>query len=172
MRELQLVEQSDEFGCGAAALAMVLGLRSQSEAEQLMGRECKTSHAGRGLVPAEMGVFPEEAQRVQFAAGIPSLRYVDLEHCLATDAWVLRIWDRVRIGEYDFLRQHLRSGGTAMLAVPALHREDRGHWIVVSGDKVFDPSSGKKYRAYSEIPKLLGAILIGPPSPFSAGHVL
>lgn len=37
------------------------------------------------------------------------------------------------------------------------------HWIAVAGDKVFDPSIGRKYRSYSEIPCLGDAILVGEP---------
>jgi hypothetical protein len=162
MRDIQLVEQTNDYNCGAAALAMILGLSDPEEIERdYMGRQCSTSHADRGVATGQVGVFMDEAQRVLFEAGVPAVPYVDLERCMAAGAWVCGVWDRVRIAEYDFLRTHLAAGGTAMLTVPSLNSAGGEHWIVVSGGKVFDPSTGKKYAAYAEIPKLLGAILIG-----------
>ena len=164
MRELQLVEQTNEYNCGAAALAMILGLSDPGEVErEHMGRECSTSHADRGMTPGQVGVFIDEAQRVLFEAGIPSVVYVDHDRCTAAGAWVCSVWDRVRIAESDFLRKHLANGGTAMLTVPSLNTPGGEHWIVAAGNKVLDPSRGKKYRVYSEIPKLGGALMVGAP---------
>jgi hypothetical protein len=162
MRDIQLVEQTTDYNCGAAALAMVLGLSDPGEVERdYLRRECGTSHADRGVVPEQVGVLIDEVQRVLFEAGIPSLSYVDLDRCIDAGAWVCRVWDRVRICSYDFLREHFDAGGAAMLVVPSLNKPDTQHWIVVSGDKVFDPSRLKKYQTYAEIPALGGAILVG-----------
>ena len=48
-----------------------------------------------------------------------------------------------------------------MLTVPSLNTPGGKHWIVVAGDKVYDPSTGRKYRSYHELPGLIDAILIG-----------
>lgn len=163
MRELRLVEQTTPHNCGAAALAMILGLSDPGDVERYhLRRECDASHEDRGITaPGQVGVFMDEAQRVLFEAGVPALPYVDLDRCINAGAWVTRVWDRVRVADYPFLRKHLAEGGTAMLIVPSLNAAGGEHWVVVSSGKVFDPSTGKKYGTYSEIPKLFGAILVG-----------
>jgi hypothetical protein len=162
MRELQLVEQTNDYNCGAAALAMVLRLSDPGVVErEHLGRECSTSHAGRGIEPAQVGVLFEEVQRVLFMAGVPALPYLDIAVGIAAGAWIIKVWDRIRVADHGFLETHLGEGGTAMLVVPSLNTAGAQHWIVVAGRKVFDPSCGKKYGAYSEIPKLGGAILVG-----------
>lgn len=162
MRDIQLVEQTTDYNCGAAALAMVLGLSDPGEVERdYLRRDCSASHADRGIATDQVGVIIDEAQRVLFEAGVPALSYIDLGRCTASGAWVCRVWDRVRIGSYDFLREHMAAGGAAMLIVPSLNKAGAEHWIVVAGDKVFDPSRLEKYRTYAGIPKLGGAILVG-----------
>jgi hypothetical protein len=93
MRDIRLVEQTSDYNCGAAALAMILGLSDPGKVERdYLRRECSTSHADRGVVPEQIGVLIDEAQRVLFEAGIPALSYVDLDRCMAAGAWVCRVW--------------------------------------------------------------------------------
>jgi hypothetical protein len=141
---------------------MILGLSSPEQVERdHMGRDCSVSHADRGIATGQIGVFMDEAQRVLFEAGVPAVPYVNRLRRVVNGAWVCRVWDRVRIADHDFLQRHLARGGVAMLAVPSLNTPKGEHWIVVAGEKVFDPSAGRKYRSYSEIPALGDAILIG-----------
>jgi hypothetical protein len=162
MLKIELVEQTTEFNCGAAALAMILGLPSPEHVERdHMKRDSSISHADRGIATGQIGVLMDEAQRILFDAGIPALPYVNHLRCMIAGAWVCRVWDRVRVADHDFLRMHLAGGGAAMLMVPSLNTPGRQHWIVVAGDSVFDPSTERKYRAYSEIPGLTDAILVG-----------
>jgi len=159
---IKLVEQTTDFNCGAAALAMILGLSSPEQVEgDHLGRDTSVSHADRGIAAGQIGVFMDEVQRVLFEAGIPALPYVNRLRRECNGAWECRIWDRVRVADHDFLRRHLARGGVAMLTVPSLNTPGGDHWIVVVGDKVFDPSSGRKYRSWSEIPSLSDAILVG-----------
>jgi hypothetical protein len=162
IRGIELVEQTTKFNCGAAALAMILGLSSPEQVErEHLGRDTSTSHADRGIPAKQIGVFTDEAQRVLFEAGIPALPYVNRLRRQSNGAWVCRVWDRVRIADHDFLRKHLAIGGVAMLMVPSLNRPGGEHWIVVAGEEVFDPSTDRKYRSYSEISGLSDAILVG-----------
>ena len=164
MFKIELVEQTTKFNCGAAALAMILGLPSPEHVERdHMRRDCSTSHADRSIPTGQIGVFMEEAQRILFEAGIPALPYVNHLRCMTARAWVSRVWDRVRVADHDFLRKHLAGGGAAMLMVPSLNTPGGQHWIVVAGESVFDPSTKHKYRSYSEIPGLSDAILVGEP---------
>jgi len=162
MFRIELVEQTTKFNCGAAALAMILGLPSPEHVERdRMRRDCSTSHADRGIATGQIGVFTDEAQRILFEAGIPALPYVNHLRSGITRAWLSCVWDRVRVADNDFLREHLAGGGAAMLMVPSLNTPGGQHWIVVAGDNVFDPSTRRKYRSYSEIPGLSDAILVG-----------
>lgn len=161
-RNIALVKQTTKFNCGSAALAMILGLPSPEHVERdHLGRDSSDSHADRGITPGQVGVLMDEAQRVLFDAGIPALPYVNHLRCKAASSWICRVWDRVRVADHDFLNKHLARGGTAMLMVPSLNTPGGKHWIVVAGDKVYDPSTGQKYRSYSEISGLIDAILIG-----------
>ena len=78
----------------------------------------------------------DEAQRMLFARA-----YRRWSTWTSSDAWpqalgVTKVWDHIRIAEYDFLRAHIAAGGVAMLvgAVPqygrrrALGRD--GRWQV------------------------------------------
>ena len=125
-----------------------------------MRRDCGTSHADRGISTGQIGVLMDEALRILFEAGIPALPYVNHLRCMAAKAGVCRVWDRIRVADHDFLQKHLAGGGAAMLLVPSLNTPGGQHWIVVLGDSVFDPSTGRKYRSYSEIPALSDAILV------------
>lgn len=162
---IQLVEQSNGYDCGAAALAMILGLSSPAEVERLhLGRECSTTHEDRGITPPQLGVTNQEIEFILFRAGVPFLTYWSLEMFPDT-AWPRRMFDRVRMCSDEFVRQHLSAGGTAMLVVPSLNASDAHHWVVASGGALFDPSQGRKYKAAADVAKIFSAILIGPPTP-------
>jgi hypothetical protein len=162
MLKIELVEQTTKFNCGSAALAMILGLPSPEHVERdHLGRDSSANHADRGIAIGQVGVLMDEAQRVLFDAGIPALPYVNHLRCKAAGRWICRIWDRVRVADHDFLQNHLARGGAAMLTVPSLNTPGGKHWIVVAGNKVYDPSTGRKYRSYHELPGLIDAILIG-----------
>ena len=164
MFKIELVEQTTKFNCGAAALAMILGLPSPEHVERdHMRRDCSTSHADRSIPTGQIGVFMEEAQRILFETGIPALPYVNKLSCRTARAWLCRVWDRVRVADHNFLRKHLADGGAAMLMVPSLNSPAGQHWIVVAGDSVFDPSTKRKYRSFPNIPGWVDAILVGEP---------
>src|SRR5258705_13317391 len=111
MLKIELVEQTTKFNCGAAALAMILGLPSPEQVERdHLGRNTSTSHADRAIATGQIGIFMDEAQRVLFEAGIPALPYVNRLRRMAAGAWVCRVWDRVRVADHDFLRKHLAQG--------------------------------------------------------------
>jgi len=139
---------------------MVLGLNSPADAERVLGRECSADHSDRGINPPRIGVSGEEIMCALFRAGIPALPFIDVER-ISPGAAELRVWDRLRICEWDFLQRHICVGRTAMIAVPSLSNNGNMHWIVVSAGKTFDPARGEKYGSFSEVAKILGAILIG-----------
>jgi hypothetical protein len=159
---ISLVEQTTRYNCGAAALAMILGLSSPEQVERdYLGRDTSISHADRGIASGQIGVFMDEVQRVLFEVGIPTVPYVNRLRRQANGAWVCRIWDRICVADYSFLQYHRANGGVAMLTVPSLNRSRGEHWIVLAGEKIFDPSTSRKYQSYSEIASVSDAILVG-----------
>ena len=161
---IKLIEQSNGFDCGAAALAMILGLSSPEEVERLqLDRECSTRHDDRGLTPPQLGATNQEIEFILFKAGVAFLTFWCLE-MFPPETWLRRMFDCVRVCTDEFVRAHMAQGGTAMLAVPSLNRDGAQHWIVVSNGKVFDPARGRKYAGIADVTKIVSAILIGPPA--------
>ena len=161
MLKIELVEQTTKFNCGAAALAMILGLPSPEHVERdHMGRSCSISHADRGIATGQIGVFMDEAQRILFEAGIPALPFVNHLRRMTAGAWVCHLGTAFEWRTMFFYESTWLMVGRAMLMVPSLNTPGGQHWIVVAGDSVFDPSTKRKYRSYSEIPGFSDAILV------------
>jgi hypothetical protein len=166
---IKRVEQRNNYDCGAAALAMILGLSSPEEVERLhLGRECSTRHDDRGIIPVRLGVTNQEIEFALFKAGIPFLPYWCPE-MYAKGTWLERMGDRVRVCTDAFVRAHLARGGTAMLTVLSLNEPGMQHWIVVTGGREFDPSREKKHAGIEDVTKIVSAILIGPPAKAHSG---
>lgn len=157
---IRLVKQSTERNCGAACVAMLLGLETADEAEELLGRRCHDELPGVGLDPPYCGVLLDEAARLCWEHGIPTLQSYHSELYREAAPWRLELRDVLHVPDERLTERHIHAGGTAMLGVPSLNTP-YGHWIVVSGGKVFDPSTMRTYRD-GDRPEIEAALLVAP----------
>ena len=148
------VRQTNGYNCGSACLAMVLGTTVEDVEERLLCRRVGNlldPEPPEG-VPPQIGVTTFEMECVLWDRG---LRYLNLLSPLSAtpQGWYDRVGDRLPIIDVDGrVEGHLNKGGTAILAVPSLTREDAQHWIAASGHDFYDPNGaeGNVYRSLDD----------------------
>jgi len=157
---MKLIKQTNDYNCGSACLAMLLGLDSCSEAEEVMGRSPGDRHDDLNLDPPYVGLDIYEATAVLFRCGIKHGVFLGSATFKENDTWYSRGYDKWSFIKDAEAFEHLRRGGTALLGVPSLNNHNSQHWIVYSEGKVFDPSLGDCYHEDRKITIILG-LLIG-----------
>ncbi|WP_341909643.1 hypothetical protein [Ferrovibrio terrae] len=147
---IQLVEQTGNHDCGAACLAMVLGLRSSVIAQQhqllrTVG-ELQDSEPIAGD-DCTVGVAACEIMAVLWDRGILALHIIP--PCVKDPrSWYDRVADQMPVLQsLRRIEDHLDDGGVAILGVASRKIPGGGHWIVAQGHALFDPNpaSGNPY---------------------------
>jgi hypothetical protein len=156
-RQIIHVEQTNANNCGAACLAMVLGLQNIIEAELILGRDClQPMPLLRDGKPVTMGYSTEEMSLALFANRVPHYLWKAPENC---PNWKQVCWEALHIPTIGDVYVMIKQGRPVILAVTSLNYEDSDHWIFVIGDTIWDPSPMKRYGGGEVLP-IVEAILL------------
>lgn len=167
-----LVLQTNDYNCGSACLAMVLGTTVEDVEERLVRRhvgELRDTVERNGGRPV-IGLTSLEIACVLWDEGVAHLFLQSPGDSVAAD-WFQRVGHLLPCYRYeDRVGAHLDAGGVAILGVPSLRSEDADHWIVAEGRRLLDPRDdgrGPAYRSLDDFSegeplRVLEAILVRP----------
>lgn len=163
----QLIIQETAYDCGAACLAMVLGLPTSSSAQFVLGRrideDLSDLYEDIGC-DGRVGVSGFEMMRVLWEQGIPCCPYFPRDQW-GDESESFHAWDKMYLPKPEMVRQHL-CRGLGIVMVPSITTPTENHAIVMDHGVVWDPGRAftERYdRAVDVLDSILFAILIGNP---------
>lgn len=176
---MNLINMDGKFDCGAAVLAMTLGLQGARSVYPMLGYDPNDTDA------AGVGVSEEELLGVLATCHIGYTRFISLE-CMACAQGVpvAGIARRVKVpSEHELQCRLAAHKGLSIVSVPKLGDTSYvpGHFVLVEGNVVYDPALKKRYigDAYSlpvcsviflQQPKNKYVFASGSPNPFNNGE--
>jgi len=137
---MQIVKMESAGDCGAACLAMALGMRRASDVYPLLGYDPSK------MTP--MGVTDGETMEALRLMGRRS--YIQTAKEAYAASWGVEIESlhaRCKMSYRGALQAKLGSQqtGCAIVVVPSLNMENTEHYVFCRKGEVYDPSNGKKY---------------------------
>lgn len=161
--KLQLIQQDDNFQCGAACLAMLTGM-SVTEVEFKLGHPCAEEiPLPDGYDPLAMGTCDEEIQRFLFEWGFSASYFMTKEYLDRCSANVIyhRSLPRRHCFTSEELKRRILPDHRAVLCVPSLNDAAADHCIVWTGSMVLDPSRRRRYANLDGVVVLSAHVLTG-----------
>lgn len=139
MRKIHHVVQSGKMDCGAACIAMVLGLATAGEGEALLQR--RIGELTDPITAHQVGTFLAEITAVLYDRNI---RHLVLY-------WPTGDGPYARLAEYlkaiDCRRRFVNHFKKQKLSIIAVNIGPTGsHWVVAVGDQILDPGKHQAHR--------------------------
>ena len=140
---IKRVEQDSPHTAGVACLAMILGTTLKEIQDTVLFRD-----VGSLRDPATgsiIDVTPNEMAAALWDNNIHSLVLQSPGKCEESEPWYNQHW-YFRVGAHipifnitTRLGVWIDNGQTAIIGVPSLRRKGESHYVIVQGDKIFDP---------------------------------
>lgn len=156
--EVKFLQQTNNWDCGAACLAMVTH-HSVQHIHMLLKRDC--SEEIPDLEGGHLGVHLDEICYLLWLHQMLHICFYPIEAFPPEDSRA-RFPEKIQMLSLKDLNEQIRiQGGKAILGIPSPRG---GHWIVVENEMIYDPKMDKPYPwRQDQTLTIQCAVVIGPP---------